>query len=127
MGLLDRMIHGGPEYQKRKAEEKAMKAEAHVAEMKAMRKGMVAGSTKKGYTKGFAKGSGQGGLSGAMGSLAAGAKAFDKAGTAILGNDFDFGAMGQSSGGISVFGMGETTPRRHRAKPRTHHKTRRRK
>jgi len=117
-GVIKKIVFGGPEHQARKADEKIMKAEARKAEMSAMKEGMIAGARKKGYRKGLAKGSGQGGI---MGSLAAGARAFEVGGKALVG-DVDFGGIGK---GLSMDFGTEPKRRRHR-KPRSHCKPRRR-
>lgn len=121
------MKHGGPEYQQRKAEEKALKDEAHKARMEGLREGTIIGAKKAGRAEGIAKASRKGGIGGFMEGLGGAMQGFEKAAGPMVG-DFDFGGIGGSMG-TPAFGFGggptrRSSPKRRRSKPKVKTRTR---
>lgn len=120
MGLLKRIIYGGPENQARKKLEKEAKSQAERraknARLAAYQKGLIKGAEKRGMEEGMRKGRGGGGL---LGALSAGAKALEKSG---IGQDIDFGSMGSGNGllgDVSAFGIGGSKKKAKKGKAKT--------
>lgn len=101
--LLDRILKGTPEQQKRRALKKEAikqaKQRAENVRLANYQKGLIAGAKKRGYAEGKAKGEGRGGF---LGALSAGASALEKSG---IGQDIDFGGIGSGLGSGSAFGF----------------------
>ena len=125
--FIKRLIHGGPEYQKRKEAEKQAKAEAYEVEMKSYKEGLKIGARRKGRERGIAKGQGKSGLGGFLQGAGRSMQAFESGAGGLIG-DVDLGGIGQGLnadfGGLG--GFGGTEPRQHRQRPRKRNKSRRR-
>lgn len=117
MGLLDKIIHGGPETQERKKAEAEARHDALKAEMAGYKKGLIKGAKVKGETRGFAKGSAKGGIGGFVGKMGATMNAFEKGAGPLVG-DINFSGIGSGLGGFDAFGMGGGSSPKKRSKPR---------
>lgn len=122
-----RLIFGGPEYQKRKAQKKAddemIRQNAHEFEIK----GRAAGARDRAYKQGYDKERyRQGGLTGKLQTVQRGINAFDSVAGSLIG-DINFEGMGQGIGGDFGFGgQSRKQQRRPRSRPRQRNQRRRR-
>lgn len=93
-GLLERLRHGGPEYNRRKEEAKQLEEEARKARLEGLRAGTIVGARKAGFKEGKEKAMRKGGITGFLERVSEGAKTMDKTAGALTG-DVNFGGMGK--------------------------------